>query len=248
MARELKDLRFNDIAARDARVYFLADEAGIARANLWLRTADRVYIELAVFPAVTFDELFEGVRALRWSDYVPKDAAFVVYRGTLSWLSSAAWISAFSRQMCVISRGPTVWCWPTRRMRSGWVKGKLFTGCMPIWGALWPAWAENASLLPTKVLSDTSAPAQQKGESCTTATFAVLYTNITGDGFFIDLRRICGILVCACVPVAQSDRALDSDSKGQRFESSRTPNHDNPNLFLIGEGFGFVVYLHKMKA
>jgi hypothetical protein len=78
MARELKDLRFNDIAARDARVYFLADEAGIARANLWLRTADRVYIELAVFPAVTFDELFEGVRALRWSDYVPKDAAFVV--------------------------------------------------------------------------------------------------------------------------------------------------------------------------
>jgi 23S rRNA G2445 N2-methylase RlmL len=78
MARELKDLRFNDIAARDARVYFLADEAGIARANLWLRTADRVYIELAVFPAVTFDELFEGVRALRWSDYIPKDAAFVV--------------------------------------------------------------------------------------------------------------------------------------------------------------------------
>ena len=77
-ARELKDMSFNDVSARDARVYFLADEAGIARANLWLRTADRVYIELAVFPAVTFDELFEGVRALRWSDYIPKDAAFVV--------------------------------------------------------------------------------------------------------------------------------------------------------------------------
>ncbi len=78
VAQELKTLGFTDISARDARVYFLADKAGIARANLWLRAADRVYIELKSFQARTFDELFEGVRAIDWAHHIPKNAAVIV--------------------------------------------------------------------------------------------------------------------------------------------------------------------------
>ncbi len=77
-AQELKRMKFPDVKASDARVYFRTDGAGIAKANLWLRTADRVYIELAQFKAVTFDELFEGVKRVSLEDYIPKDAKFPV--------------------------------------------------------------------------------------------------------------------------------------------------------------------------
>ena len=77
-AQELKRMQFQDVMASDARVYFSADEDGIAKANLWLRTADRVYIELAQFCAVTFDELFEGVKRVPLEKYIPKEAEFPV--------------------------------------------------------------------------------------------------------------------------------------------------------------------------
>jgi putative N6-adenine-specific DNA methylase len=103
-ARELKDLRLEDIDARDARVYFLADEAGIARANLWLRTADRVYIELKSFTALTFDELFEGVRALDWRDYIPRDAAFIVNADSVgSRLFSVSDIQSIGKKAVAVS-------------------------------------------------------------------------------------------------------------------------------------------------
>ncbi len=75
---ELKRMQFDNVKASDARVYFNADESGIAKANLWLRTADRVYIELAQFSAVTFDELFEGVKGVALENFIPKDAEFPV--------------------------------------------------------------------------------------------------------------------------------------------------------------------------
>lgn len=75
---ELRRLGFQDIAAKDARVYFFADKQGIARANIRLRSADRIYIELKSFVAKTFDELFEGVKAFEWENYIPKDANFPV--------------------------------------------------------------------------------------------------------------------------------------------------------------------------
>lgn len=78
VARELKELGMEQVAARDARVYFDADEQGIAAANLWLSAADRVYLVLGEFTARTFDELFEGVRAIPWRQYLPKDASFPV--------------------------------------------------------------------------------------------------------------------------------------------------------------------------
>lgn len=75
---ELKKLGMKNIAARDARVYFDADSLDIAKANICLRTADRIYIEIKNFTARTFDELFEGIKVIAWEDYIPRDASFPV--------------------------------------------------------------------------------------------------------------------------------------------------------------------------
>lgn len=76
------ELRFGgkltDVRAENGRVLFTGDEQTLVWANLNLRCAERVLIRLAAFPARTFDELFEGVRAIRWEDYLPADAAFPV--------------------------------------------------------------------------------------------------------------------------------------------------------------------------
>ncbi len=73
-ALELKKLGLDEVSSRDARVYFCANERGLATANLWLRTADRVYIELGEALTTTFDALFEAVKAVPWENYIPKDA------------------------------------------------------------------------------------------------------------------------------------------------------------------------------
>ncbi len=78
VAAELRNLGLKDVKAYDARVYFSADENGLARANICLRTADRVYIELKTFTAKTFDELFEGVKSAELESYIPPDAEFPV--------------------------------------------------------------------------------------------------------------------------------------------------------------------------
>lgn len=77
-ARELNRLGFEDTRTEDGRVYFSGDENAVAKANLWLRTAARVQICLARFPAVTFEELFQGVKAIPWGDILPEDARFPV--------------------------------------------------------------------------------------------------------------------------------------------------------------------------
>ena len=75
-ARELTRLGFADVHTEDGRVYFRGDEKGVAKANLWLRTAARVQIRLARFKAVTFEELFQGVFAIPWGDWLPENARF----------------------------------------------------------------------------------------------------------------------------------------------------------------------------
>ena len=55
-----------------------ADENAVARCNMFLRTADRVYITLGEFPAFTFDELFDGVASLPFEDFMPSDAKVLV--------------------------------------------------------------------------------------------------------------------------------------------------------------------------
>lgn len=78
LAKELKDLSALDVRTENALVRFRTDTEGIARTNLWLRTADRVYIVLGRFHAETFDELFENIKRISFEKWFPADAAFPV--------------------------------------------------------------------------------------------------------------------------------------------------------------------------
>lgn len=70
--------RLTDVRAENGRVLFTGGLDTLAWANLNLRCAERVLVRLAAFPAKTFDQLFEGVRAVRWEDWIPADGAFPV--------------------------------------------------------------------------------------------------------------------------------------------------------------------------
>ena len=75
---ELRRLDINDVSAENGRVYFRGDENTLARANICLRSGERVLLEVGRFNALTFDALFEAVKALPWENYIPKDGAFPV--------------------------------------------------------------------------------------------------------------------------------------------------------------------------
>lgn len=77
-ARELSTLGYTDLQVENGRVIFHGGYADIAKTNLWLRTADRILIRMAKFPAVTFEELFQGTKAVCWEDLLPEDAEFPV--------------------------------------------------------------------------------------------------------------------------------------------------------------------------
>ncbi len=77
-ARELNRLGYEAKGVGVGRVHFRGDALAIARANLWLRSADRVLVRVASFPAPDFDALFETTRALPWEDWIPRDFAFPV--------------------------------------------------------------------------------------------------------------------------------------------------------------------------
>ncbi len=77
VANEVKALGYEG-KTENGRVVFKGDATAIARCNMWLRTADRVKIVVGEFKAKTFDELFEGVKALPWERYLPEDAEFPV--------------------------------------------------------------------------------------------------------------------------------------------------------------------------
>ena len=74
VAAELKRIGIAPETVADARVTFLGDETAMARACLWLRTAERVLMEIGTFEAKTFEALFEGVKALPWKQYLARDA------------------------------------------------------------------------------------------------------------------------------------------------------------------------------
>jgi putative N6-adenine-specific DNA methylase len=77
VAREVKDLGY-DCRVENGKVIFNGDETAIARANMWLRTADRIKILVGEFKAYSFDELFENTKNLPWENYLPEDAEFPV--------------------------------------------------------------------------------------------------------------------------------------------------------------------------
>jgi len=76
LSREIKELGFEITRVEDGRVYFLSDEYGIARANLWLRTADRILLKMGEFYATSFEELFENTKNLSWHEWIPKEGSF----------------------------------------------------------------------------------------------------------------------------------------------------------------------------
>lgn len=78
LARELKDLGLLEVVADNGHVAFTGDFLAMARANLWARTADRIWMRLGRFPATSFEELFEGTRKLPWAQLMPQDASFPV--------------------------------------------------------------------------------------------------------------------------------------------------------------------------
>ncbi|UUZ93839.1 class I SAM-dependent RNA methyltransferase [Paenibacillus sp. P25] len=78
VAREVRDLGYDRVTVENGRVTFIGDTLAICRANLWLRTSDRVLVKMGAFPARTFDELFEGVKAMPWADWIPEDGEFPV--------------------------------------------------------------------------------------------------------------------------------------------------------------------------
>ena len=73
LKREITSLGYEISEVEDGRVSFWGDESAVCRANIFLRTAERVLLKVAGFRAVTFDELFEKTRALAWEDYIPED-------------------------------------------------------------------------------------------------------------------------------------------------------------------------------
>lgn len=77
-AAEIRDLGYETTAVEDGKVTFEGDFEAICLANLFIRTGERVLIKLGEFPAQTFDELFEGVKALPWEEWIGKDDAFPV--------------------------------------------------------------------------------------------------------------------------------------------------------------------------
>lgn len=78
LKREILDLGYEISRVEDGKVTFLADAAGIAQANIFLRTPERILLKAGEFKAVTFDELFEKTKALPWENYIPKDVKFWV--------------------------------------------------------------------------------------------------------------------------------------------------------------------------
>lgn len=78
IADELKRLDMENVISENGRVYFTGGAEAIARANVNLRIGERVLVELGRFNAVTFEELFQGVKAIRWEDILPRDGAFPV--------------------------------------------------------------------------------------------------------------------------------------------------------------------------
>lgn len=78
LKKEIIELGYDVSEVADGRVSFLGDEEALCRANVFLRTAERVLIKIGRFTAETYEELFQGTRALPWEEYIPKDGKFWV--------------------------------------------------------------------------------------------------------------------------------------------------------------------------
>ena len=77
-ASELNKMGMSDVRCKDNKVYFSGKLEDAARACIWLRSADRVGLLVSSFGAITFDQLFDGIKCIKWSNYIPRNAKIIV--------------------------------------------------------------------------------------------------------------------------------------------------------------------------
>ncbi|HGH5549148.1 TPA: class I SAM-dependent RNA methyltransferase [Staphylococcus pseudintermedius] len=197
VAREVQDLGY-ETRVENGRIFFEGDASAIVKANLWLRTADRVKLIVGQFEAVTFDSLFEQTKNLPWEQFIPTDGQFPVQgRSLKSKLFSVPDVQAITKK-AIVERLKNA------HQVSGWLDES---------GAKYPV---EVAILKDKVLLtiDTSGSGLNKrgyrlaqGEAPIKETLAaslVKLANWTGDTPLID--PFCGsgtIAIEACL-IAQN--------------------------------------------
>lgn len=197
VAKEVQDLGY-DTRVENGRIYFEGDASAIVKANLWLRTSDRVKLIVGQFEAVTFDSLFEQTKNLPWEQFIPTDGQFPVQgRSLKSKLFSVPDVQAITKK-AIVERLKNA------HQVSGWLDES---------GAKYPV---EVAILKDKVLLtiDTSGSGLNKrgyrlaqGEAPIKETLAaslVKLANWTGDTPLID--PFCGsgtIAIEACL-IAQN--------------------------------------------
>lgn len=82
LKKEIYDLGYDITKVEDGRVTFTGDEEAVCRANVFLRTAERILLKIDQFHAETFDELFEGIKGIPWEEYIPADGKFWVTKAS----------------------------------------------------------------------------------------------------------------------------------------------------------------------
>ncbi len=82
LKREIIDLGYDITQVEDGRVTFLGDGEAVCRANVFLRTAERVLLKAGSFRAETFEELFQNTKAIMWEELIPKDGRFWVAKAS----------------------------------------------------------------------------------------------------------------------------------------------------------------------
>jgi len=82
LKKEIYDLGYDTTEVTDGRITFEGDEEALVRANINLRTAERVMIKIGSFHAETFEELFQGTKRLPWEEYIPADGKFWVTKAS----------------------------------------------------------------------------------------------------------------------------------------------------------------------
>lgn len=78
LKREITDLGYDITEVADGRVTFFGDEEALCRGNIFLRTAERILVKVGSFHAESFEDLFQGTRAIPWEEYIPEDGRFWV--------------------------------------------------------------------------------------------------------------------------------------------------------------------------
>ena len=103
LKREIQNLGYEIQNVSDGRVTFTGDAQAIARANIFIRTAERILLKCGSFRAATFDDLFEGVKNIPWERYLPRNAKFWVTKATTnrSTLFSASAIQSIVKKAMV---------------------------------------------------------------------------------------------------------------------------------------------------